>query len=388
MQAISPKIASELANIVYNIRSSTTTGIYELHFSRLVLNNFEFDIPNSRVEARTGGVFGLWRKTSGFALVGHGKNQFAGHHVIAVRGTKTSHDWLTNGNVGLSVSSGGVHVHSGFNQAFESMRPTLSRILSPHLTRGSVQGVHCVGHSLGGALASLTGDWIRAEYRKPVKVYTFGAPRVGMRGFSTKSSYNTEGLYRCTHGADPVPSVPLWPFVHAPVNGFEYRLDNGSGISVEAHGMGPNNRPGYVNTANSSEWTNLHQSSLDYLNTPVRLQYERRHEASFTTRWAEKISAALITLLKDAGYYSAVMAQATISTSMTFYDLLARTLEQVAAASSRFAEQTRGLLGHMLAFARMAVTTVTDLTFRFIRWVFDQTAGALYRAVRQAIELT
>lgn len=388
MQAISPKIAAELANIVYGIQASSSSGIYDLNFSPRLLSGFDFDVSSGRVEAKTGGVFGLWQKASGFALVGHGKNQFAGHHVIAVRGTKTSHDWLTNGNVGLSVSRGGTHVHSGFNQAFESMRPALSRLLAPHLSAGRVHGVHCVGHSLGGALASLTGDWIRAEYRKAVKVYTFGAPRVGMRGFSTKFSMSTEGLYRCTHGADPVPSVPLWPFVHAPVNGFEYRLDRGTGISVDAHGMGPNSRPGYVNTANSSEWTSLHQCALDYLSMPIRLEYQRRHEASFTTQWAEKISAALITLLKDAGYYSAVMAQATISSSLTFYDLLARTLEQVAAASSRFAEQTRGLLGHMLAFARVAVTAVVDLTFRFIRWVFDQTAGALYRSVRQAIERT
>lgn len=388
MQALTPRIAAELAEAVYNVRTLPSSGMQNVFLSKEILSNFDFDVSKGRVEARTGGVFGLWQKTSGFALVGHGKKQFAGHHVIAVRGTKTSHDWLTNGNVGLSVSSSGVHVHSGFNQAFESMRPALSQILKPHLNAGRVSGIHCIGHSLGGALASLTGDWIRAEYRKPVKVYTFGAPRVGMRGFSTKFTMATEGLYRCTHGADPVPSVPLWPFIHAPVNGFEYRLDRGNGISVDAHGMGPNARPGYVNTANSSEWTKLHQNSLDYLNIPIRLEYERRHEASFTTQWAEKISAALVTLLKDAGYYSAVMAQAAISSSLTFYDLLARTLEQIAAASSRFADQTKGLLGHMLAFARVAITTVTDLTFRFIRWVFDQTAGALYRSVRQAIERT
>ncbi len=209
-----------------------------------------------------------------------------------------------------------------------------------------------------------------------------------MRGFSTKFTFNTEGLYRCTHGADPVPSVPLWPFVHAPIDGFEYRLDNGSGISIAAHGMDRNSNPGYLNTANSQEWTSLHQSALDYLNTPVRLEYERRHEASFTTHWADRISAALITLLKDSGYYAAVLAQATVTTSLTFYDLLARTLEQVASASARFAEQTRGLLGHMLAFARAVVTTVADLSFRFIRWVFDQTVGALYDTVRQAIQQT
>src|SRR5690554_2510810 len=225
MQPISPRIAAELAQAVYSVREFSATGAYRLDFSPELARNFEFSFPSSRIEAKTGAFFGLLRKTSGFAIVGHGKNQFVGHHVVAMRGTRNTHDWLTNSNVGLSVSSGGVHVHSGFNQAFESMRPALSRILSPHMTRGTVQGVHCVGHSLGGALASLTGEWIRAEYRRPVKVYTFGAPRVGMIDFSTRFTFTTEGLYRCTHGADPVPSVPLWPFKHAPVDGFEYRLD-------------------------------------------------------------------------------------------------------------------------------------------------------------------
>jgi len=43
------------------------------------------------------------------------------------------------------------------------------------------------------------------------------------------------------------------------------------------------------------------------------------------------------------------------------------------------------LLGHMLVFARQAVTTVTDLSFKFIRWVFEKTVGALYRSAREAI---
>ncbi|WP_205623267.1 hypothetical protein [Rheinheimera baltica] len=142
--------------------------------------------------------------------------------------------------------------------------------------------------------------------------------------------------------------------------------------------------PGYLNTANNSSWRSLQtKSSLNH--AAVRFKYENRHQASFSTYWAERISSGLITLLKDAGYYTAVMAQAAIGTGLTFYDMLARTLEAVAKASTKLAEQTKGLLGHMLAFARQAVTTVTELSFKFIRWVFDITVGTLYRAAREAI---
>ncbi|QCF26450.1 lipase family protein [Hydrocarboniclastica marina] len=386
MKPISPQLASEIADLVYEVRKPVASGRNDLAFSPKMLNAFDFDDTKSRVSGRSGSFISFFQKTSGFALVGHGKNQYRGHHVIAVRGSKTGHDWLTNGNVGLSTSIGGSAVHSGFNQTFGSMRSALDGLLSPHLASSMAEGVHCVGHSLGGALASLIGQWINHRYRKPVNIYTFGAPRVGMEGFAASSTSAAFAHYRCTHGADPVPNIPLWPFVHAPTNGFEYRLDTGTGISPGAHGMGDSAVPGYRNTARTGDWSGLRQNSLDYLRTPVRLDYERRMEASFSGYWADRISAALITLLKDAGYYSAVLLQAKIGTTLTLYDMLARTLEKIAAAAANFSSQVRGLLGHMLVFAGYVATRVADLTYSFIRWVFDRTTSALYRAVRQAID--
>lgn len=386
MQALSPRLAAELADLVYEIQAPSTIPNLGLKKSQELKASFDIDLTSGPVTGTTGGFFGLFSKTSGFALVGRGKDRFQGHHVVAIRGTQDGHDWLTNGNVGYSTCSSGSTVHAGFNKAFESMRSGIEALLAPHIASSGVQGIHCVGHSLGGSLASLTADWIKDHYRKPVNVYTFGAPRVGLEGFAQHSTHATARMFRCTHGADPVPNVPLWPFIHAPVNGLEYRLDNGSGISVDAHGMGKSKRPGYRNTANTNDWSRLHQSSLDYLKQPVRLDYERRNEASFSSYWAERISAALITLLKDAGYYGAVLAQATVSSTLTFYDLVSRTIEQISASSRKLADQARGLLGHMLAFARMAVTAVTELTFTFIRWVFDKTVAALYRAVQDALQ--
>src|SRR5690606_23239756 len=156
---------------------------------------------------------------------------------------------------------------------------------------------------------------------------------------------------------DPVPMVPLWPFMHAPYQGEEVLLSPGQGISFNAHKMATEATPGYLNTANSNSWGSL-QSRSTANHSAVRLKYENRHQATFTQYWAEKISSGLITLLKDAGYLTAVMAQAAIGTGLTFYDMLARTLEAVSKASMQFAEQTRGLLGHMLAFARRGATAV------------------------------
>ena len=144
--------------------------------------------------------------------------------------------------------------------------------------------------------------------------------------------------------------------------------------------------PGYRNTAKGDDWGALQRRSNGFLHKPVRLRYESRHHASFTGYWADQLNAALVTLLKDSGYYTAVLAQAAIGTTLTFYDMVARTLEQVAQASAKFAQQTKGLLGHMLVFAGYASTAVVELSYQFIRWVFEKTMGALYRSVRQALD--
>ncbi len=71
-------------------------------------------------------------------------------------------------------------------------------------------------------------------------LYTFGAPRVGQISYARKSSATNTDIYRCTHGADPVPLIPCALFVHAPYCGKEYRLDDGVGVYFSAHGMDGN----------------------------------------------------------------------------------------------------------------------------------------------------
>jgi len=150
--------------------------------------------------------------------------------------------------------------------------------------------------------------------------------------------------------------------------------------------MGKEGSPGYINSANHDSWQALQQQSDSNLTAAVRLRYENRHQATHSGHWADKISAALITLLKDAGYYTTVMAQAAIGSALTFYDLVARTLDKIVKASVKLADQTLGLLGHMLAFAGKAAHKLAELSYKTIKWVFDKTLGVLYRSARTAID--
>jgi len=385
MPTLSPKIASNFALASYDIQDKTPTAVFRIGGG--LDQHFNFDLSKGPVQGVSGGFFAhLFNQKTGFALVGQGKGAFAGDIVIAIRGTAGLRDGITDGHFGLTGSCSGEMVHAGFYKTFLTMKSALrERIKS---ARGSSVGgsIHCVGHSLGGALAGIVADWLKSELGGTVNLYTFGSPRVGLSGFALKTTNNIDNIYRCTHGADPVPKVPLWPFTHAPYGGSEYRLDSASGFSPKAHSMGANGSPGYVNSANHNNWGVLQLQSERIFTNSVRLKYKDRHQATFGAYWSDRISAALITLLKDAGYYSAIVAQAGIGSAFTFYDLIARTLDKIVKISAQYADQTLGLLGHMLSFAGQSIYKFSELNYEIIKWVFDKTLGVLYRSVQRALE--
>ncbi|MGI2114100.1 lipase family protein [Shewanella frigidimarina] len=380
MNQLSPKLASELAANVYSLIDAEDADI----FGNTYIEKY-FAI-NSKGIGKTGGF--IFNRQSGFAVMGLGKGQYLGDAIIAIRGTQLIADWGTNAQLGLSVGDGNQIVHAGFNNAFASLRQQIATFLDKWRISNPGKAIHFVGHSLGGALASLAADWASINnYASNINLYTFGSPRVGQQGFASANTHRLNQIFRCTHGADVVPKVPLWPFIHAPYQGVEYRLDNSQGLRISAHGMDPKAgaEPGYLVSANTEHWGHLHVKASEYLK-PVKLRYENRNQASYSDQWSDKLSAALITVLKAAGYYGAIVAQATASYGLTFYDLVAKTLEKIAAAASSFADDVRGLLGHMLAFAGAVVTTVVDLTYATIRAIFNKMLARLYSSVKEAIK--
>ena len=109
--------------------------------------------------------------------------------------------------------------------------------------------------------------------------------------------------------------------------------------------------PGYLRTANKNSWDALQRQASRNLETATKLDYAKRHQASFNEFWLDRLSAALITLLRKAGYLGVFIAQSAIGVGATFYDLMAQTLAKIAEAATSAADEVRGLLGHMLVFA-------------------------------------
>lgn len=386
MHAISPRMASSLALASYSIKNGLSKGA-RLAVNQDIDKHFSFDLSNGVHKGTSGGFF--WRKETGFALIGQGKASSMIHkndYVVAFRGTDALADWVTDATAHSTNSDNGNAVHTGFQRSFASIRPSLFDFFNQPGVRDKKDGVvHCVGHSLGGALATLAADWISTEFDKTVYVYTFGAPRVGKKDFVINNHSRIEKTYRCVHGNDPVPKVPVWPFYHAPLNGREYILSRAQGISFAAHGM-PNG-PGYINTADHNRWESLDVQSSTSISQRVILNYNHRLQTTYSTHWADKITAALMTILVDGGASGIVASlQATLVPVATVYDVMARTLADIAKIKTEQTEPLRGLLACMLAFAGKGVSIPIKLTESFIRWVFSVTIGRLYKAARQAMK--
>ncbi|KAK3258102.1 hypothetical protein CYMTET_32836 [Cymbomonas tetramitiformis] len=145
--------------------------------------------------------------------------------VLAFRGTETTKwkDIATDANflpAGFNaerVSDGGEgpQVHSGFLQAFDSVRAQLMSLVD--IILGSDEGpwqVYVTGHSLGGALATLMSYELAssaAQKRRDINVvmYNYGSPRVGNIRFAKEYNELVPDSHRLVNGIDGVPRVPL-----------------------------------------------------------------------------------------------------------------------------------------------------------------------------------
>ena len=97
----------------------------------------------------------------------------------------------------------GARIHRGFHNALDEIWRDLSPCLDALSDRDCP--LWATGHSLGGALAVLTA----ARLGKAQGLYTFGAPRLGNRKFS--SNFPIE-LHRFANNNDLVPHLPPFPY--------------------------------------------------------------------------------------------------------------------------------------------------------------------------------
>jgi hypothetical protein len=112
----------------------------------------------------------------------------------------------------------GVKVHSGFQQTFQRTADGLLAGVQAGLASTGVNKVVVTGHSLGAALATMTGAMIKGAVDPSVDVVvtTFGLPRGGNKAWADFLDSNV-GVTFVTNQNDPVPTVPplLLGFTHS-----------------------------------------------------------------------------------------------------------------------------------------------------------------------------
>lgn len=361
MRTLPPEIAAMFASIAYktfNKEDFTSGTLYQG-----LKGQFHFD--GNYLKGVSGSVLErIFKHTTPFGCIAKGKpGPFDGDFVLALRGTEKKRDIITDLHCGVNTCANGQPVHAGFNNTFNSLKQQLEDYFKLAASQSKTGlNIHVVGHSLGGALANLATNWLKKHFNANVKLYTFGAPRVGYPSFALQTVYATDnGIYRCVHAGDPVPLVPVWPFVHTED---EYILHGAPTITPKAHSM-TEETPGYLHTARGfKSYAAINKGKESRLRRQVKLDYDKRLQARPTTRWARTIGEAIITHLHASGRLHAI--QADISNTLTVYDKIAKVLVDSIDISKGNTEDVRGILGHILSFCGLPFKAI-ELSYKFIR---------------------
>jgi pimeloyl-ACP methyl ester carboxylesterase len=124
--------------------------------------------------------------------------------VISVRGTSDAADVSTDLDTRHVAWPGGGKVHRGFFGQFESSVDWVDERVSI----ANPSRVRVVGHSLGGAVATLLAVHLTlAAADREVTLHTFGCPRVGSPAFAREAR-----VHRCArvvNAGDPVVAFPM-----------------------------------------------------------------------------------------------------------------------------------------------------------------------------------
>ncbi len=316
-----PTQAAKLATDVYELNSGD-----EAEARRFMRNRAFSKDTGAKIglKAEVGGRLFLKAQDS-FGVCALGGENFKGDAFIVFRGTTKANkkaDWLTDACCGLTQGKSGHLVHVGFNQTFNSMLNPIKDFLTKNTIKGTV---HIIGHSLGGAIAGLAADWIKKKRGISVKLYTFGAPRIGTHFFvkSTTEAIGEKNMYRVYHKTDPVPMVALFPFTQAPYNSHGHFVESSELVfSGTAHLM-----KSYKKSAQtSSGWNGLKGTPAQAYDVDYAIEQWLQSTSSITTespafyRWAE---SALFYVVRKLGMTLVAGVQALAMGVSTLADKLA-----------------------------------------------------------------
>lgn len=359
---LAPKFAAELASNVYLIKDEFTRKGFTLKYK----DTFSID-SDSMVNGTTGGY--IVRKKHVMAFLTVGKGKYEGQAFVAIKGTASLYDALTDLNTGVHSSHTGFPVHQGFYYALNSMLHDLKRFISG--LKG-VSVIHCIGHSLGGAVATLAADWIRANgATSTVRLYTFGSPRVGLESFSQKctSRLVSENIYRVCHTTDPVPMVPTWPFYHVPNDNTGYIVEKPLAIKPwEYHLM-----KHYIESAEkASDWKQMRIVHSVVQNDSAIERWLKSDNVivSMSARVLDWLNSAIVYVIKKLMKVTGIVIVTGAAVTLTLLDRLAMLMSKGIKLASELSSWVYYLVKKMAQLIGVKISEGADLSYSLIRFIF------------------
>ncbi len=371
--ALSPQFSAEIAANVYQIKDDLARRAFKAEYKN------KFNMDDSVMATAKTGAFVLLKKPHVMGFFATGVAEYKNQAFFAFKGTEGLYDVLSDGNTGIRASHTGCYVHQGFYYAFNSMITELRHFIS------SLKGItvaHCIGHSLGGAVATLAADWIKSSgVTGQVNLYTFGSPRVGLEMFAKKctSRLVADNVYRVYHQTDPVPMVPTWPFSHVPTSSVDYLIKSPVSIPPwKYHFM-----EHYQNSVrNSDGWTSIRSNRpKGYGQIAVENWLKSDGLVSFTVNSLQMLDAALLYVIEKVINAAGIVIINGFATTFTLLDRMAVFMAKAAKATVKVSVWVYHLIKKMAALIGVVVKEGTDLTVDFIRMVFNR----VYRKVADMV---
>ena len=300
------------------------------------------------------------------------------HVIIASRGTRPEMsgvpDIITDLRAAAAPFGSFGSVHKGFKRTFDSIQTSLKRDTTL-ISEADV--VHCVGHSLGGGVATLIAADI-ASSRKNVKLYTFGSPRVGCLNTysSIEQAIGVDNIHRVSHDLDPITLIAPYPYIHVQPrpndpNNMTMLSPTGKLMSTANHDMRE-----YINSVGLLSWDQVRRASnaVDHDNALIsRWLLHDTNDAG----WVAYASAKTLSILFKLFSHVLKSISSVIILGLTAVDLLAEILMKGLNRLKLLGQKIYTLLKHAAVWAGIKAVEGADFTAGMIKRILSKMLSTL-----------